>query len=1036
MSNTLQKPPKLEPDDYTKKRLKANPGERHQEQLFGSNDQPDNNHYSDQERAGFNTDEEERVKRARDLLQRESAEPNIDTPPSPTPRTQGASSKGSLNNKIQGLFSNLRNRRNAITVALALLTGVTGIGAIGLLIPSGIAANWKETSTRWSSKYSNLTMGYRTSALLSKQYFGNPGCDDTSRWRCATNRGVTQGNLDRLRQVGFELDNVRSVGTAGDRFQFDAMTYTTDTGQTVRVTQDNFQNEFHNNPEFRSLMEKRWSARGILFRGKPTLTRVFQKFNINRSQGVPTEGDEEERQRSLRQFIVDSSGTATFDAEFEEGSDGNRDGEAGTRDLNNAVDEARSSVDGFVENGADPSNVPKTTFLNSITSLDNLGRTLGATTLSGLRGAGQGIMSGLDNSCNIYQTVRVFNFLTQAYVVMPLVKYFVAFAATVDKWKADEITTEEMAFIGDAFTAPSVEEETFGLTFSDSPGYTLITAGLSGNNGDLSRYSAGFSATYAMQTLLNLVGGPNGEMKNICGAVTSVPGQITMTVAGVAMCIGTVGISCLVGAGIGLVAGAAMAAFAYYMIPTIASILVGTYLPDPFTDPQRSYGFGTSLASGAGILGAQAAKANGIPMLPISQFRNIDRQTAQSQQTIAAADAMNDRDAGLFNPKNPMSLTNRLAANLLPHASKVRSSGVTGVGSAAAGIVGGALATITPNALAVDSQSALDPGSTIEAYRGDLCASPGIVEADIAMTGQCAEVRSADPVTIAPTDPRAYDSSPYSFENLANWAQENDYLEDPPETYGSDPFSVAKGKYADFIDKCVNTDGFYDVDGEYVDMEGKSLSECTERTDDTRRFESLTQYISADSGIEDVGAGELGGVTSSLPEESASEDIDIANLYESSESISCASGTEDRGVHDGYRGGEKIPIRVCEVTDIPSSGSESSNAYGFSGATGGLLVNSRISGAMQSIAEQLIADGITPQASSGFRTMQHQQTLYNAYLNGTGNLAAQPGTSNHQLGIAIDIPGATQKWFRDNTDKHVFKAEVPGEPWHWSPDGS
>ena len=35
--------------------------------------------------------------------------------------------------------------------------------------------------------------------------------------------------------------------------------------------------------------------------------------------------------------------------------------------------------------------------------------------------------------------------------------------------------------------------------------------------------------------------------------------------------------------------------------------------------------------------------------------------------------------------------------------------------------------------------------------------------------------------------------------------------------------------------------------------------------------------------------------------------------------------------------------------------------------------------------------------------MGEQQRLWNAYQNGTGNLAAYPGHSNHQNGVALDI---------------------------------
>lgn len=40
---------------------------------------------------------------------------------------------------------------------------------------------------------------------------------------------------------------------------------------------------------------------------------------------------------------------------------------------------------------------------------------------------------------------------------------------------------------------------------------------------------------------------------------------------------------------------------------------------------------------------------------------------------------------------------------------------------------------------------------------------------------------------------------------------------------------------------------------------------------------------------------------------------------------------------------------------------------------------------------------------SGLRTRAEQEALYAAYLNGTGNLAAKPGTSRHETGDAADV---------------------------------
>jgi peptidoglycan hydrolase-like protein with peptidoglycan-binding domain len=94
--------------------------------------------------------------------------------------------------------------------------------------------------------------------------------------------------------------------------------------------------------------------------------------------------------------------------------------------------------------------------------------------------------------------------------------------------------------------------------------------------------------------------------------------------------------------------------------------------------------------------------------------------------------------------------------------------------------------------------------------------------------------------------------------------------------------------------------------------------------------------------------------------------------------------------------------------------------------------------AMQSAAR---AAGINLTATSGFRTMEQQQVLYQMYLNGTGNLAAKPGYSNHQGGVSMDIGGiggygtSAYNWLKANAGRFGYQNDVGGEPWHWTYKG-
>jgi LAS superfamily LD-carboxypeptidase LdcB len=84
-------------------------------------------------------------------------------------------------------------------------------------------------------------------------------------------------------------------------------------------------------------------------------------------------------------------------------------------------------------------------------------------------------------------------------------------------------------------------------------------------------------------------------------------------------------------------------------------------------------------------------------------------------------------------------------------------------------------------------------------------------------------------------------------------------------------------------------------------------------------------------------------------------------------------------------------------------------------------------------------DGVRLQLNSGFRTQDEQRSLYRRYLNGTGNLAAPPGHSNHQHGQAIDVDvvrADAHDWMHANAPRMGWRRTVPSEPWHWEYFGS
>jgi len=84
-------------------------------------------------------------------------------------------------------------------------------------------------------------------------------------------------------------------------------------------------------------------------------------------------------------------------------------------------------------------------------------------------------------------------------------------------------------------------------------------------------------------------------------------------------------------------------------------------------------------------------------------------------------------------------------------------------------------------------------------------------------------------------------------------------------------------------------------------------------------------------------------------------------------------------------------------------------------------------------AEVLAQTGRAITVVSGYRFYDEQVRLYNAYLAGTGNLAAKPGTSNHERGLAIDQEPNYDAVSIAIAAKYGQDFPIASEHWHIEP---
>ena len=123
--------------------------------------------------------------------------------------------------------------------------------------------------------------------------------------------------------------------------------------------------------------------------------------------------------------------------------------------------------------------------------------------------------------------------------------------------------------------------------------------------------------------------------------------------------------------------------------------------------------------------------------------------------------------------------------------------------------------------------------------------------------------------------------------------------------------------------------------------------------------------------------------------------------------------------------------------DLYRSGRKVGTATEFVEFDNGQKVVKEVAGYLRAMIDAAKANGVVLKVGSGFRTMAQQEAIVaDKGLASQGGLAAAPGYSNHQNGIAIDFDvvrnnGKPFEWLAMNAWKYGFIRGVTKERWHW-----
>lgn len=127
-------------------------------------------------------------------------------------------------------------------------------------------------------------------------------------------------------------------------------------------------------------------------------------------------------------------------------------------------------------------------------------------------------------------------------------------------------------------------------------------------------------------------------------------------------------------------------------------------------------------------------------------------------------------------------------------------------------------------------------------------------------------------------------------------------------------------------------------------------------------------------------------------------------------------------------------VSVAELQATYANGRVPADALAPIGA-GGHRLAAPAAAAFQDLQTAARRDGVSFGVTDSYRSFDQQiDVARRKGLYSQGGLAAQPGTSQHGWGLAVDLdldPRA-QTWMRANAGRFGFVEDTPREPWHWA----
>ncbi|HZJ34710.1 MAG TPA: M15 family metallopeptidase, partial [Candidatus Angelobacter sp.] len=661
--------------------------------------------------------------------------------------------------------------------------------------------------------------------------------------------------------------------------------------------------------------------------------------------------------------------------------------------------------------------------------------------------------------CVAYNAGRGITYATKVAKIAAFVGFAMIFLNAADQIKAGDADPDAISVLGDQLTATDGVSD---KSATDSRGYKMAAYG--DNSGgaltDEEKKSSAGPANGAlgivekMLAVVSIVGWGTAAAHTFCKVAMSLWVDVAESVVDLATGAVTIGIGWAISIAKKVIIAGLVSAAIGIAIKEITETIVTSVIPN-LDETTTGDELGNSLFTGTAQMMGGAAASYGLKAGTQDEIRQyaIDTANIRQQQDDVARYEAKDTPFDIY---NQYSFLGSIIKNTNMYAISNSSSFMSFFGNILS-IIPKSLATVTSNVgAAADTKAAL--------YGNGQCDDAALASIGVDADAFCnpSYVMSSDEMNadIDTTVDYMIDNG-YIDEETGEVIFENKRVWDAADGLG---WYVEKNDYKNYLDNCAYRtaplgEQATGIESVYYDWENgpkclensemlshfrtytmdKSVSDTMndEEPDDPtdgsagwNEWDELTAIDEAGANPYDpgstnsttnptnTGTGTIGTTTSNNV---------IGSVNDNSMNIPCDSSTNEAGVGAGYNDGTPTNVRLCSLPNTIVTGSGNP-----------VTVSSSVSGSwfdlMRDLAKYLGTNTIV--VSSGFRDMNKQQYLYSLSQNG-GNEAAKPGTSNHQMGFAVDfvISGTKMSnWLSQNASKYGIKNYKP-EPWHWQSSG-